>query len=163
MNLSPSDLAAWWGAVVATIVFGWDIYKWRSDGPHVALELSPNMIVIGDPAREGKKWVSVTITNTGTRPTTLKGIGLEHYANPTRRLRGKTEMAAVFPNPNDHHPLPRMLNPGEEWRGLIPQERPDKGLSLKEMANQGHLLIWASVSHKKKPIKTRLTFPNEKA
>jgi hypothetical protein len=27
---SVSDVAAWWGAVLATVVFAWDVYKWAS-------------------------------------------------------------------------------------------------------------------------------------
>ena len=161
MNFSLSDLAAWWGAVVATIVLGWDVYKWKMDGPKLTMRVSPNMLVVGDPTREGKKWVSVTITNVGNRPTTLKGIGIEHYDSLLNRLRRQTKLAAVFPNPSDKHPLPRILNPGDEWCGLIPQERVDKGLSLEEMAKNGYLMISASHSHTQKSTQVRLVFVNE--
>lgn len=76
------------------------------------MRISPNMIVIGDPERKGRTWVSVVISNVGTRPTTLKGIGMYHYKSLIDRIRRKTAMAAVFPNPSTNFPLPRILNPG---------------------------------------------------
>ena len=125
------------------------------------MRVSPNMIVVGDPEREGKTWVSVTISNIGSRPTTLKGIRMYYYESSFDRLRRKTAMAAEFPNPNTNFPLPRVLNPGDEWTGLIPQEREDKNLSLKEMAMADHLLICATQSHTSKEKVVRLLF-NEK-
>ena len=142
--------------MVATVVLAWDVYKWLTQGPKLTMQVSGNMIVIGDPVREGKKWVSVTISNIGDRPTTLKGIGLKYYKSLFDRIRDKCALAAVFPNPNDNFPLPRVINPGEEWTGLVPQEREDKHISLSEMAKQGHLLIWASQSHTSKENKKRL-------
>jgi hypothetical protein len=114
---------------------------------------------MGDPKREGKTWVMVTVTNTGDRPTTIKGVGLEYYEDWLGRLRQRISKAAVFPNPSDHFPLPRLLNPGDEWVGLIPQFRQDKGMDLEEMSKAGHLIIWLSQSHKQRAMRKRLTIP----
>ncbi|OOE63468.1 hypothetical protein [Salinivibrio kushneri] len=156
MALSVSEIAAWWGASVATIVLVWDVFKWISNGPKLSMLLSPNMQVLGDPSREGKTWVSITISNTGSRPTTLKGVGIEFYDSFAQRLLGKPSHAALFPNPNDNLPLPRVIQPGDEWTGLIPQERVDKDLSLQKMAHEGHLMVWASQSHSKRSKRLRL-------
>jgi hypothetical protein len=154
--LDPSEIAAWWGASIATLVLAWDVYKWKTSGPKLSMCVSPNMIVIGDPEREGKTWVSVTISNIGNLPTTLKGIGMEHYNNLFARIRRKPSVAAIFPNPNTSFPLPRILNPGDEWTGLIPQKRVDKNVSLEELAKNGHLMIWVSQSHSQRSKKVRL-------
>ncbi len=156
MSMEPSEIAAWWGASVATIVLCWDIYKWLKEGPKIVMSMSPNMKVIGDPEREGITWVSVTISNTGTRPTTLKNIGMEYYENLFDRIRKKTSTAAIFPNASTSFPLPRVIKPGEEWNGLIPQERVDKDFSLEERARSGHLMIWVGLSHTKHGKKARL-------
>ena len=154
--MSSTDLAAWWGAVVATVVFIWDIYKWKTQGPKLKVTVSPNMVVMGDPTREGKTWVSISVTNVGDRPTTIKGVGMEHYQSRWLRLKSTADKAAVFPNPNDNYPLPRILNPGEEWRGLIPQARDDLGIDLAALSRSGHLMIWLSHSHSSRAIKKRL-------
>ena len=78
------------------------------------MRLSPNMQVWGDLSREGKTWVSVTVSNIGDCPTTIKGVGMAYYSTWLKRLQNRAEKAAVFPNPNDDLPLPRVLNPGDE-------------------------------------------------
>jgi hypothetical protein len=155
-SMSSTDIAAWWGAIVASLVLLWDVYKWTVEGPRLTMRLSPNMKVLGYPSREGKTWVSVTVANVGNRPTTIKGVGMEYYANWFSRLRNRAEKTAVFPNPSDGFPLPRVLNPGEEWLGLIPQERLDKGVNFVEMSRTGHLMIWLSQSHKQRAMRKRL-------
>jgi hypothetical protein len=155
-SMNTTDIVAWWGAIVASLVLLWDVYKWMAEGPRLTMRLSPNMRVLGDPSREGKIWVSVTVTNVGNRPTTIKVVGMEYYANWFSWLRNRAEKAAVFPNPSDSFPLPRVLKPGEEWLGLIPQERTDMEISLEEMSRTGRLMIWLSQSHKQRAIRKRL-------
>lgn len=154
--MSSTELAAWWGAVLATVVFIWDIYKWKTQGPKLKVTISPNMVVIGDQRREGKRWVSILVTNIGDRPTTIKGVGMEYYQSWWLRFRNKADKAVIFPNPNDSYPLPHFLNPGEEWRGLIAQARDDLGIDLTTLSRSGHLLIWLSHSHSSREIKKRL-------
>jgi hypothetical protein len=115
------------------------------------------MLVYGDPSREGKTWVSVTVSNNGDRPATIKGIGMEYYTNWMKRFQNRAEKAAIFPNPNEGFPLPRVLNPGEEWSGLIPQKRVDKEMDLEEMSQTGHLMIWLSRSDRQKALRKRLS------
>jgi hypothetical protein len=88
--------------------------------------------------------VSVTISNVGTRPTTINGIGMEILSNLFIRLGIRAGKTTVYPNPSDGFPLPRVLNPGEEWLGLILQEQLDKGDDLTEMSRTGHLMICLS-------------------
>ncbi len=154
--MTTTEIAAWWGAIVATLVLLWDGYKWILQGPRLSMRVAPNMLIIGDPEREGKKWISVTVTNIGDRPTTMKGVGMEYYISWYQRFRKIPKTAAVFPNPNTNFPLPRIINPGEEWIGFIPQERADKDIDLYQMANNGHLLIWLSRSDTQKSIKKRV-------
>lgn len=160
--MNTTDIAAWWGAALASLVLVWDMYKWKTQGPRLIMRLSPNMQVWGDPLREGKTWVSVTVSNVGDRPTTIKGVGMEYYTNWFRRLRNRAEKAVVFPNPSDGFPLPRVLNPGDEWLGLIPQERLDKEIDLEEMSRSGHLIIWLTQSHTQKAMRKRLIVSREK-
>ena len=160
--MTPSVIAAWWGAIIASIVLLWDVYKWNTQGPKLVMRLSPNMLVVGDSLREGETWVSITVSNIGDRPTTIKGVGMEYYSGWLNRFRNSAEKAAVFPNPNDGFPLPRVLNPGDEWIGLIPQKRIDREINLEEMAQMGHLMIWLSRSDRQRTLRKRLTIVAEK-
>lgn len=156
-GMQATEIAAWWGAAIATVVLLWDVYKWKTQGPRLVMRVSPNMEVWGDPSREGKTWVSVTVSNVGDRPTTMTGIGMEYYGNWYRRIRGRPDRAAVFPNPSDAFPLPKILNPGEQWLGLVPQERADKDFNLEEMSRTGHVVIWLGQSHSERAMRRRLT------
>lgn len=155
-NISSTEIAAWWGASIASVVLLWDIYKWKKQGPRLVMCLSPNIEVLGDPSREGKTWVSVIVSNVGDRPTTIKGVGMNYYKSWLTRLRNRAEIAAVFPNPSDRFPLPRVLNPGDEWCGLIPQQRIDKNMDMEAMCQSGHLMIWLSRSDKQRALRKRL-------
>lgn len=159
-GMTATEIAAWWGAVVATLVFLWDIYKWKTRGPKISMRLSPHMIVMGDPRREGRTWVTVTVTNIGDQPTTIKSLGFEYYTSCWKRIRKRTEKAFVVTNPSDRYPLPLVLNPGDEWVGFTPQDRDD--IDLETMSRNGHLLASLSQSHTDKPLRKRLIIKNSK-
>ncbi len=53
IELKGIEIVAWWGAIVATVVLVWDIYKWKTSGPKIRFVVCPGMIVVGDPTREG--------------------------------------------------------------------------------------------------------------
>jgi len=154
--MSISEVAAWWGAVVASIVLIWDIYKWKTDGPKLNMLVTPNMKCMGDPSRENITWVFATITNVGSRPTTIKSIGMWYYKNKFNYFRNKVEFAAIFPNPNDQFRLPYVLKPGEEWVGLVPQDRLYEDIEDKS----GCMTIWLSHSHSSKAIRRKLILPS---
>ena len=154
--MDQTTFIAWWGAIVATIVFVWDIYKWKTDGAKLDVQVTPNMQSIGDPRRDGITWVSVTVTNMGSRPSTIKSIGMFYYKSWFSFIRNKPDYAAIFPNPNDNFPLPRIINPGEEWIGLVPQDRLYEGF---EQSVSGRLTIWLSHSQSKKTVRKLLLIP----
>ncbi len=158
--MTATEIAAWWGAIVATLVFLWDIYKWKTRGPRLSMRLSPHMVVIGDPRREGKTWVTVTVTNTGDQPTTIKSLALEYYTSVWKRIRIRAEKAFVVASPNDHYPLPRVLNPGDEWMGFMPQDRGD--IDLEAMSRNGYLVVLLSQSHTDKALRKRLIIKKKK-
>ena len=154
--MTSTEIAAWWGALVASAVLLWDIYKWKMQGPKLVLRLLPNSLVVGDASLEDKTWVSVTVTNVGSQPTMIKSIGMLYFSSYLRRLRKQSEKAAVFPNPNQRDPLPRRLEPGDEWRGLIPQTRLDKDIDLESLSQTGHLMIWVDRSDRLQSLQKRL-------
>jgi len=159
--MKSTYIAAWWGAIVASLVLAWDIYKWKNQGPQLTMRLSPHMKVIGDPTREGITWITITVSNIGDRPTTIKGVGFEYYKNWFHRLRCHVDESAVFPNPSNNFPLPRVLNPGDEWVGFIPHKPLDKDIDIETMSQSGHLMIYLSQSHSAKTKMKRLVITPE--
>lgn len=72
--MNASDIAAWWGAGVATLVFFWELYQKWASGPKVRISISANMLSYGDPLREGKTFVMLRAVNVGDASTTLTNL-----------------------------------------------------------------------------------------
>jgi len=51
-NIKASDFAAWWGAILATVVLLWDIFKWRATRVRLRITAQPNMQTV---TRAGKQ------------------------------------------------------------------------------------------------------------
>lgn len=154
--MTSTEIAAWWGAVVASLVLAWDFYKWFATGAKLRIQIHPDLAIVGDPLQEDKNWIRVNVSNIGDRPTTLKSVGMEYYENVWKWLQRRPGKVVIFPNPNQNLPLPRKIDPGEDWDAMIPQERKDKGLDFLQMAQDGRLLIYVSRSDKVKTQKKRL-------
>jgi hypothetical protein len=119
--MKASDAAAWWGAVVATIVLLWDIYKWKTTGPRLVVKAVPGMQELGD--RTEKKLISVEVTNRGDRPTTLTHLAFIGYTSLWNRLRRKRSAKVGFvPRPGGTQPFPYQLPSGDRWLGFAEQD-----------------------------------------
>jgi hypothetical protein len=157
LNLSITEIVAWWGAIIATSLLLWDIYKWKTSGPKVGITVSSNIITVGDPIREGKTYISVKAVNTGTRQTTISNLCMQHYSTCWSLFRKKPDESMVITNPGISRPIPHVLQPGTIWNGLIHQDD-----SVVEMATQGYLICELFISNKKKPITRRIVITPKK-
>ena len=161
-DISSTEIAAWWGAIMASVVFLWDMYKWKTQGPKLVMRLSPNMLMYPDLPPYQPRFVSVTVSNIGDQPTTIKGFGVEYYADWFKRLRQRAHDRIAFAVGNQSHvePLPKVLNPGEEWIGLIPHILYNEfhlEFYLAEKSRMGHVIIYLSTSGRKRSLRKRLT------
>lgn len=44
MNMTNAEaIAAWWGAILSTVVFGWEMYKWLRSGARLKVQVAQNM------------------------------------------------------------------------------------------------------------------------
>ncbi len=67
-----SDIAAWWGAVIATLALVWNIVVALRSGARIQVTATPNMLYIpSDPITKDKKYIYVKAVNRGTAPTTI--------------------------------------------------------------------------------------------
>ena len=120
-EISASDWAAWWGAITASGVLAWDIYKWRKSKSNIRVSASPNMQTLSGGHLEDDKKIFVEVANNGDKTTTLTHLVVKHYKNFFDLLRRKSSMQGFVPNPVGN-PLPYELAPGKRWTGLIDQK-----------------------------------------
>lgn len=147
ISASTTDIVAWWGAIIATVVLAWDIYKWKTSGAKIRLLVSSGMSLYGGGVQDENTYITFRVTNVGDRPTTITTIAGKHYKNMWAKLRNKVTQAFVIPNPTfNHQHLPHMLEVGQEWMGGAEQTS-----DIEEMAKNGYLFIEVYDSVHEKP------------
>lgn len=121
-NLTISDLAAWCGAGLATIVLGWDIFKWLAEGPKIRIEVQYDMKLIEmDGEGDDQLWLIISISNNGGRATTVNQLYFRYFKNLWQTLRNNPETNFIIKNPGFCHQLPHKLEPGDIWTGRAKQ------------------------------------------
>lgn len=113
--MGVSDIAAWWGAVIATLVLGWDIFKWKQSGYKLRLSLRPEMQLIGDDS--GRLYVVIEVVNIGDKTTELTHVAGSLYKSHLQRYSGKNERSFIVPKPSLFTEFPYYLEPGKRWMG----------------------------------------------
>jgi hypothetical protein len=146
-----AGIVAWWGAILSSVVFLWDIYKWRTAGPKLRLSAETGMQILNSPRHDGKTLVKIEVANDGERPTTVTSVVFAWYPSLWSRLRGADKKALLLPNPNVEQPLPFELRPGNIWRGFAVQER-----ELEGIARRGRLYCFVSHSHRSGTLRRRV-------
>ncbi len=151
--MSATEIAAWWGAAIATLVLVWDIFKWQRSGPIVVVSANPNMVVLGGSlpgTRQDKKYIAINVTNNGDRPTTITHCVTYYYANIFKRLLNKSSEQFVI-HPLGTQPIPHVLEPGGQWLGAGEQTEEFVTLSRK-----GHLCFGVHFSSRKRAVLQRV-------
>jgi len=149
-----TELAAWWGAIIATLVLVWDMYKWKRSGPIINVSASPGMKTVGNLPNhlEGKKYISIEVTNTGNKKTTITHLVVFHYISLFQKLIKRKDKSFIVGTPAFFPPpLPHVLEPGERWLGGIEQ-----ACELEEMSRNGYLCCGIYHSSSKKPVLQRV-------
>lgn len=157
VTIDITGFLALWGAVLATIAIGWDVYKWKTSGPKLAMRLMTGMEAYNFPEYEGKTLVVVVVTNRGDRPTTITHLALSYYDSWWKAvLRKKATANAWVGIPSTTHPVPFEIKPGVEWTGIIEQSA-----DLELWSKNGWLYATLYHSHDKKPMRHRITLSEE--
>lgn len=152
-GLKLNEIAAWYAAIIATIVFLWDIYKWLRTDARIRVSVVPNMILIDNGLARTKRpdekssphSISVEVVNIGGKKTTLTHITIYCYASLWTRVRGKPLWQGVVPNPCPGK-LPFELDVGARWLGLIEQDA-----SIESGATTGRLYIGVTRATSRRP------------
>jgi hypothetical protein len=146
-----TEVVAWWGAILATIVFVWDIYKWWTAGPKLRMAVLTGMESINIPQYDGKTLISVNVSNYGDRPTTITNLAFVYFTNLWRRFQHRAERAFVIPSPSDAQPLPFELKQGNLWNGVAIQDA-----EVEKMAKEGLLYCVLYHTHSERPLYRRV-------
>jgi hypothetical protein len=148
--VGTTDLVAWWGAILATLVFIWDLYKWLASGPKIKLQVDTNMQLINVPGWNADRYVTVRAINVGDQPTTITTLGLFHYRSLYDRLRNDPTTKAVVAVGGITQPLPYTLNPTCIWDGAIEQNS-----DVERMLRNGYFFVLLYHSGAKRPVQRR--------
>ncbi len=157
IDLTPTAIAAWWGATVATLVFLWDIYKWHQGGARIRLTVSPNvqhMGVIASWINPNQTLVAVEAVNVGNKKTTITHLFACRFPNLWARIRRKSTRTLFVALPGGNQPLPFELEPGARWIGAM-----DQNQELEELSRTGYLYVGIHHSMAKKGLLVRLIIP----
>ena len=147
-----TGLAAWWGALISTILLVWDVFKWVHTGPIINVTVLPNMEVIGDipNINNTKNFISVEAVNNGNRGATITHLVIFFYKSYKCYLLKKATKSFIA-IPAFSPQLPYLLNPGGRWIGGIVQQG-----DFEEMSQKGYLYCGIIHSGSKKPVLQRV-------
>jgi len=149
--MSSTVIVAWWGAILSSIVFAWDIYKYFHAGPKLRFSVQTGMKTINMPLYDGKRVILANVTNYGDRPTTITNLGYLYFKKRRFRRSRIPDKAAIVPNPSTAQPLPFELKPGTVWMGIAHQDT-----EIEEWATGGILYMALYHSHSEKPLLRRV-------
>ncbi len=121
--MEASVVAAWWGAIIASVVLLWDIFKWFSKGARILVSAAPNMQTV-NPLKgklDDEKMILVEVVNIGDLPTTITHLTIYQYSSFWDKLRNKRSNQGVIPMQGAGSELPHLLGSGARWVGRIDQ------------------------------------------
>lgn len=152
-NWSVSDFAAWWGAIIATLALAWNIVVAFRSGARIRVRVTPNMQVYPrQPITEDNEYISVTVVNHGTSPTTITHFCGYYATSLWNHIRRKRQHFVIPSHPALGMKVPYVLSPGQEWSSLADQR------DLHEKSKGGYLYIGVIHNQSKRPVYKKVIF-----
>ena len=122
-----SAIAAWWGAIIATVVLVWDVVKWSRDKPRVRISTSmpvsywdsesiEETTLDGKVVEKLKSYCHIEIINRGNVPTTIVSVCCSNKPG-----EGMVEHSNHDIFIHDGNRLPHVLGAGQLWSCRIPE------------------------------------------
>ena len=148
-----TDVLAWWGAIVATLVLIWDIIKWRREGVHLTVKIKAVDGLDG-------KFIRCEICNRGGKATTIKEVVLLTYQDKfflrLFRMPAMTRALSFCADMN----LPFRLDAGSAWIRTYEfpkgEHRSMGEDDYAELIEQGRLNYKVSFSHRSRSVRGRV-------
>lgn len=150
------DLVAWWGAIVSTIVFGWDIFKWANKGAKLAVltrchvSYPDGRVTSVEQTAHGARtslaeYCHIEVFNKGDVATTIISIEGSHEHKKSELQIGCSDPMFVA---HGGKALPVVLAPGEMWSARFEMTH------VEALAQRGRPYISIRSSHRVRPIRT---------
>jgi hypothetical protein len=153
---------AFFSLMVSACSFVLEFRRWFDEGVKLSMSIMPDAKLFGGDVKDSNTYLSVTVTNRGSAPTTITHMVLYDYPSelaiyvPQRlmrrrwmkRLRPWTAVVAKTGTPG---PLPYLLQSGTNWFGLA-THTPD----LERMIEAGRLYVGIIGSHSDKTLFKRV-------
>lgn len=147
------DFIKWWGAVLGTLAFAWNVYNGLSNSPKIKVRLRPNTtypdarVISSEETEHGKvnslaSYCHIELTNVGKVPATVTSIEATHKDNGAGRMFSTAQRFLG----HSREKLPLFIQPGQLWSCRLEME------DLYRLAEYGTPEIRVTVSYKEKPI-----------
>lgn len=164
MQISTTDLIATYAAIVATLVFMWDIAKWYRTGARFRIiarchtfygdsRIVKITTTEGGEVQELAEYCHIEVTNTGDQPATILSIEATHK---TKRKQMAISCGGPQFTPHFGKSLPQVVAPGEVWSARIEMD------SIYKLAKRGKpkILLYTSISIQPKIVKVEIKTPS---
>jgi hypothetical protein len=116
---------ALYGATIATLGFGWQLYQRWLRGPKLSVDCSPNMVMAGNGSIATQRHLSITIQNSGTETTTITNVTFAGFKCGTLfpRLfrRESNRQAVILTHPTLGNVVPFEIKVGGRFHTLALQ------------------------------------------
>lgn len=165
MQMDELDFVKWWGAVLATIAFGWNVYNSLQNSPKLKIRLRPytsypdGRVVSTEKTEFGEvtthaAYCHIEITNVGRLPATITNI----HATHSRRKNGVQRFSSSerFLS-HSKESIPLFISPGQHWSCRLEME------DIHKLSELGKPEIHVEVSYKDTPIVVRPKYEPNKA
>lgn len=143
------DPVAVYAAIVSTIVFVWEVFKWWRGEASFEVSVAPDMLDINEPEPR-RTFVAIEVRNTGNAATTITHVALLGYKSRLHRLFNKPTKNALV-NSSTANRTPFELKPG--GRFLATGEQNDLVVGWSQ-----HYWLYGGVYHtmRKRPLLARI-------
>ncbi len=153
---------------ISTCVFVLELRRWFDEGVKLSMTIIPDAKIFGGVREDKNTYLSATVTNRGSAPTSITHMVLYNYAShlawyvPGRVIRyipgrlarwvkKQRPQTFVVANTGAPGPLPYVLQPGHTWVGMV-THTPD----MEQMIEAGRLYVGIIGSHSDKTFFRRV-------
>jgi hypothetical protein len=145
-QMSATDWAAVYAAIVATAALALEIRRWFESGPRLRLSIISQARLYGGIVVDENDYLSVSVSNSGDRPTTVTNLCYHEIPNWWAARRNRWTRAAVDTSATGSG-VPFVLHTGTEWKALVKYDA-----AMMDWAKSGRLFVAVYFSHSGRPL-----------
>jgi hypothetical protein len=145
---------------VSACVFALELRRWFDEGVKLSMSVMADAMLIGSGREDRNTYLSVSVTNRGSAPTSITHMVLYNYPSRsaqyipnwlTRWMKGQRPRTSIVTNTGAPGPLPYVLQPGHNWVGMA-THTPE----LEQMIEAGRLYVGIIGSHSDRTLFRRV-------